>query len=94
VALGVLRDAYGERQALAAIDVTKEGIKRVTGGGLAQRSILTEIRNRGGSRKVALKVVRETSPPVQAAPTADWPEDMDPLDFEALATGPERSTGR
>jgi hypothetical protein len=91
VALGVLRDAYGERQALAAVDVTKEGIKRVTGGGLAQRSILTEIRNRGGSRKVALKVVRETSPPVQAAPAADWPEDMDPLDFEALATGPKRT---
>jgi hypothetical protein len=85
----VITAAYGPDAPWPALRATKAGLQEVTGGGAAMRSLLTEIRTRGGSRKVALRVVRETAPELPALPPVDW-DGVDELDFAALATGPHK----
>lgn len=96
VSHGVMRDAYDETAAWAAMTTSKAALQRAIGGGAGLRSVLKEIEARGGVRLTTTKRVMEMAAAPESgerspALTTAWPEDMDPDDFTALHVGPARS---
>lgn len=85
VVWAVLTNELGEDQAWAALGTSKSAIQRVMGPGTGAsfRSILTEIRYRGGANLIPssrLQVVKNSSPTPRIVDDLD----VDPLDFHSL----------